>query len=375
MKFKIERNVLSEALFNAAKASSARSSIPALEGVLIHLSDGKITVTGYDLEMGIKCIVEPLEAEEDGEVVVNAKVFGEMIRKMPAGPVELLTENEINVTLRSGSVVYNVVGVSGDQYPNIPELRNDVTFYIGEALLKSMIRQTYHAIATTEIKAVHMGSKFHIEKNRLSVVSVDGVRMAKRDEDVEYDDIDFVVPSKTLGELLRILSDQATEGEGDDAVEKKIAVCIDRSQICFSRDDYVIISRLLEGNFIDYNRIMSFAEETSAVLNAREFAESLDRTLLLNTDRYKCPVICTFENDLLTIDIKTALGKMNDQLKIKYSGAKLEIAFNAKYMIDSLRNSECDEVRIDFCGPLAPIRVRPLNDDSYVGIVLPVRNK
>ncbi len=373
MKFTIERNVLSEALINASKASSARSSIPALEGVLIHLSDGKITVTGYDLEMGIKCIAEPTEAIEEGEVVVNAKIFGEMIRKMPAGIVEISTENEVNVTLRAGTVEYNVVGVSGNQYPNIPELRNDITFYIGESVLKSMIRQTFHAIATTDIKAVHMGSKFHIENNRLSVVSVDGVRMAKREEPVEYEDIDFVVPSKTLGELLRILNDRSDSDKEEE--EKKIAVCIDRSQICFSKDDYMIISRLLEGAFIDYNRIMNFNEDTSAILNAREFSEALDRTLLLNTDRYKCPVICKFENDTLSIDIRTALGKMSDTMKIQYSGAKLEIAFNAKYMIDSLRNSECDEVRVDFSGPLSPIRIKPLNDDSYIGIVLPVRNK
>lgn len=367
MKFTIERNTLSEALTNASKASSARSSIPALEGVMLHLSDGKITVTGYDLEMGIKCIISPAESIEDGEVVVNAKIFGEMIRKMPAGLVEISTENGVNVTLKSGSIVYNVVGVSGDQYPNIPELRNDITFHVDESMLKSMIRQTFHAIATTDIKAVHMGSKFHIEDNSLSVVSVDGVRMAKREEHVEYSDIDFVVPSKTLGELLRILSDEPNE--------KTVAICIDRSQICFSKEDYVIISRLLEGNFIDYKRIMNFEETSTATVNAREFAEALDRTLLLNTDRYKCPVICTFENDRLKIDIKTALGKMSDNIAVKYGGEKLEIAFNAKYMIDSLRSSECDEVKIDFSGPLAPMRIQPLDGKSYVGIVLPVRNK
>lgn len=367
MKFKIERNTLSDALVNASKASSSRSSIPALEGVLINLKNGMITVTGYDLEMGIKCRIKPAEAIEEGEVVVNAKIFGEMIRKMPAGLVEISTENDVNVTLRSGSIIYNIVGVSGNHYPNIPELRNDITFYVGESMLKSMIRQTFHAIATNDIKAVHMGSKFHIENNVLSVVSVDGVRMAKRVEPVQYNDIDFVVPSKTLGELLRMLSDEEND--------KQVAICIDRSQICFSKEDYMIISRILEGNFIDYNRIMNFEETFSAVVNTREFVSSLDRTLLLNTDRYACPVICVFENDELSIDIKTALGQMSDSLKVKYSGQKLEIAFNAKFMIDSLRNSECDEVKLDFTGPLSPIRIKPLGEESYIGIVLPVRNK
>ncbi len=367
MKFKIDRTTLSDALVNASKASSSRSSLPALEGVLINLKNGIITVTGYDLEMGIKCRIKPAEAIEEGEVVVNAKIFGEMIRKMPSGLVEISTENDVNVTLRSGTVVYNVVGISGMQYPNIPELRNDITFYVTENVLLSMIRQTFHAIAVTDIKAVHMGSKFTIKDNVMSVVSVDGVRMAKRVEPVEYNDIAFVVPSKTLGELLRMLS----EDEG----EKKVAICIDRTQICFSKDDYMIVSRILDGNFIDYDRIMNFEATSSAVLNARELSSALDRTLLLNTERYKCPVSCIFENDTVSIDIKTALGQMSDTLNIKYSGPKLEIAFNAKYMIDSLKNSECDKVKVEFTGPLSPIRIRPIDDDSYTGIVLPVRNK
>jgi DNA polymerase-3 subunit beta len=120
---------------------------------------------------------------------------------------------------------------------------------------------------------------------------------------------------------------------------------------------------------------MNFEEKSVAVVNATEFYQSLDRTLVLNTDRYKLPVICTFENDSLNVKIKTSLGGVNENLKVKYGGEKLEIAFNAKFMIDSLKNSECDEVRLEFSGPLSPIRIRPLNDDSYVGIVLPVRNK
>ncbi|MCR5021320.1 DNA polymerase III subunit beta [Ruminococcus sp.] len=366
MKFSIDRSVLSDALVNASKASAVRSTIPALEGVLINLKDNVITITGYDLELGIKCIVSPTEAIEDGEIVVNAKIFGEMIRKMPSGEVEISSEGD-NVTIKSGSVVYNVVGVSGDNYPNIPELKKDITFYVDESVMKSMIRQTIHAVALTDIKPVHMGSKFHIENNILSVVSVDGVRMAKRVEPVEYNDIDFVVPKKTLDEFMKMLSDEPNE--------KKISVCIDRNQICFSKEDYIIISRLLEGNFIDYDKIMNFEEKMTASVNAVDFSTSLDRTLLLNTDKYKCPVICVFENDELHIDIKTSVGKMSDVIPIKYSGEKLEIAFNAKYMIDALNNSECDEVRIDCTGALFPRRIRPMNDDSFVGIVLPVRNK
>ncbi|MBP3855697.1 MAG: DNA polymerase III subunit beta [Ruminiclostridium sp.] len=366
MKFTIEKSVLSEALSSASKACAVRSTIPALEGVLICLKNNEITVTGYDLEIGIKCIIKPEQAVEDGEIVVNAKIFSEMVKKMPSGLVEIASEND-TVTIRCGSNVCDLMGVSGDNYPNIPELKKDISFEVDESVMKSMIRQTIHAVAVTDIKPVHMGSKFHIENNILSVVSVDGVRMAKRTEPVEYSDIDFVVPKKTLDEFMKMLSDEPNE--------KKVTVCIDRNQICFSKEDYMIISRLLEGNFIDYEKIMNFEEKSSAVVNALDFSTALDRTLVLNTDKYKCPVICTFDNDSLHIDIKTSVGKMNIDIPVKYTGDKLEIAFNARYMIDALKNSECDEVRVDFTGPLFPIRIRPLEDDSFVGIVLPVRSK
>lgn len=366
MKFTIDRTTLSDALINASKASAVRSNMPALEGVLINLKKGSITVTGYDLSMGIKCVISPIEAIEEGEIVVNAKIFGEMIRKMPAGAVEIST-NGINVKIRSGDIVFDIAGMSGDDYPNIPDLRKEVTFYMDESVLKSMIRQTIHAVALTDIKPVFMGSKFHIQNNILAVAAVDGVRMAKRTEPCEYKDLDFVVPKKTLDEFMKMLSDEPNE--------KKVSVCIDRNQICFAKEDYTIISRLLEGTFIDYDKIMNFTETSSATVNASDFATALDRTLLLNTDKYKCPVICTFENDKLHIEIKTSIGNLNENLAIKYTGEPMKIAFNAKYMIDALRNSECDEVRVDFTGALQPIRVRPLGDDSFVGIVLPVRNK
>ncbi|MCR4780506.1 MAG: DNA polymerase III subunit beta [Ruminiclostridium sp.] len=366
MKFTIDRTTLSDALMNASKASASRSNMPALEGVLIRLKKDVITVTGYDLSMGIKCIIPPIDIVEEGEIVVNARIFSEMIKRMPAGAVEIST-NDLEVTLRSGEIVYKLSGLSGDDYPNIPELRNNVTFYMDEATFKSMIRQTIHAIAVTDLKPVYMGSNFHIENNILSIASVDGVRMAKRTEPCEYKDLDFVVPKKTLEEFMKMLSDEPNE--------KKISVCIDRNQICLSKEDYTIISRLLEGTFIDYNKIMSFQETSSATVKMSDLASALDRTLLLNTEKYKCPVICTFENDKLHIEIKSAIGNFNENMPVKYTGSPIKIAFNAKYMIDSLRNSECDEIKLDFCGDLQPIRVKPVGDDSYVGIVLPVRNK
>lgn len=368
MKFTAEKNKLSDAIVNAAKASASKSPNPALEGILVNLKDDIITVTGYDLEMGIKSMIPVTESFEEGEIVLNAKVFGEMVRKMPSGaPVLVETIDETNVRVKSGTVEFSLVGISGQEYPNVTELSNDVSFTIKENVLKSMIRQTAYAIATNELKPSYMGSKFDIVDNVLNVVSIDGMRIARRVEPMVHDDLSFIAPAKTLNELLRILSDENTETD--------VLISIDRNQICVQKNDYMILSRLLEGSFIDYMKVMSAPYQQEVIVNVREFAESLDRTLLLVSDRFKNPVMCTFSNNKVEINCKTNIGKINDEIPVKYSGETFTIAFNAKFMIDALKNSECDEVKMLFSGPLAPIKIVPLGEENFTFLVLPIRQK
>lgn len=367
MKFKADKNVLFEAVTSASKACAAKSSITALEGVLFSLKGNNLTVSGYDLEMGITTVV-PVNGLEDGEIVLNAKIVSEMIRKMPSGrEMEFITKDETQLTIRSRQFEFSTTGLSGNEYPNIPDINRDNSFLIKESVLRSMIAQTLYATAQVDIKPVHMGSKFYLSDETLDVVSVDGVRLARRTEKIVAKDFDFVVPAKTLSELIRVLNPEAE----DSFVE----VSIDRNQICFSRKDYRILSRLLEGTFLDYAKTMDFKETSTAVVKAKDFIDALDRTLLLISDRFKNPVICTLENDTLKVFCQTNLGTVNELIPIKYDGERLEIAFNARYMMDALKYSECDEVRLQFVNSLKPIRVLPLGDNSYSALVLPVRIK
>lgn len=368
MKFTADKNKLSDAIVNAAKASASKSPNPALEGILVNLTEGIITVTGYDLEMGIKSMIPVTEAFEDGEIVLNAKVFGEMIRKMPTGkPILIEAGEDCNVTIKSGTVEFNIVGISGQEYPNVTELSNEVSFTIKENVLKSMIRQTAYAIATNELKPSYMGSKFDIVDNVLNVVSIDGMRIARRIEPIQHENLAFIAPAKTLNELLRTLSDENTDTD--------VLVSIDKNQICVQKNDYMILSRLLEGTFIDYMKVMSAPHQQEVIVNVREMAESLDRTLLLVSDRFKNPVMCTFSNNRVEINCKTNIGKINDELSVQYSGEPFTIAFNAKFMIDALKNSECDEVKMLFSGSLAPIKIVPLGEENFTFLVLPIRQK
>ncbi len=368
MKFTIGKSKFSEAINNASKATAHSSPIASLEGILLTLKGKTLTVTGYDLEMGIKSSVEVEEAFGEGEIVVNAKVFGEMVRKMPvSNPIVIEVTDDCNVFMNCGDIELNVVGISGKEYPNIPELKLETSFQIKENILKSMIRQTIHAVSVSDDRPVQKGSLFEITNNTLSVVSVDGVRIARRMEPVEYKDIHFVVPSKTLSELLRILS--------DDTDCQDITICIDRSQISFAREDYIIISRLLEGDFFDYHKVIAFPEKSELKVKAADFISSLDRSLLLISEKFKSPVICSFESGRIIIKCKTGLGRINEKIPAEYNGAAMEIAFYARYMIDAVKNCECDEVKIHFTTPLSPVRVMQPEGDEYTAIVLPVRQK
>lgn len=367
MKFTADRNLLSEAIVNASKVAATHSSIPALEGILINLKNERLTVTGYDLDSGIKNIIPVIKQEREGEVVLNAKLIADMLKKMPSGaPIDFICENETHVTIKCEGVEFKLVGVSGNNYPNLPEMSLETSFTIKENILKSMIRQSIFAVAQNDLKPILTGVLFEIKDNIFNMVAVDGVRIAMRTEKTEYKDLSFVVPTKILNELLRILS--------DDEDGKDITILIDRSQVGFNRDDYITFTRLMDGEFLDYKRFTAFSPVTEAVVNARQFASSLDRVLLL-TEKFKSPVKCIFENDKLIVNCNTNLGSIHEEIKINYPNSKMEIAFNARYMMDALRNSECDEVKLQFTNSLAPIKIVPMSGDDFTYLVMPVKVK
>lgn len=368
MKFTADRNLLSDAIINASKVAASHSSIPALEGILINLKDGKLTVTGYDLDSGIKNIIPVLTAEEEGEVVLNAKLIADMLKKMPSNaPIEFVCEKETHVTIKCEDIEFKLVGVSGNNYPNLPEMSLETSFTVKENVLKSMIRQTVFAVAQNDLKPILTGVLFEVKDNVFNMVAVDGVRIAVRTEKLDYKDISFVVPTKILNELLRILSD-------DEENAKDITVLVDKSQVGFNRDDYITFTRLMDGDFLDYRRFTSFASVTEAVVNTRQFASSLDRVLLL-TEKFKSPVKCVFENDRLTVNCNTNLGSIHEDIKVSYPNPKLDIAFNARFMMDALRNSECDEVKLQFTNSLSPIKIVPISGDDFTYLVMPVKVK
>jgi len=276
MKFSADKSILAEAVIGASKACAVKTAFSALDGVLLNLKGNSLTITGYDLETGIRVNIDVM-GEGDGDIIVESRLFSDMIRRMPENAkitVEVKEGEKVSVSY--GKIRLNIQGTKGENFPNIIELNKNVSFTMKEKTLKNMLSQIDHAIARKDINPALMGARFDVENNMLYIVASDAVRLALRKEPLQFDDIGFIVPEKTVVELTRNLSD-------DD--ESNVDIIIDRNQISFSKENYAIFSRLLDGKFVEYKKLI----DTRA---NREFTDSLERSLLFINERFKSPVVC-----------------------------------------------------------------------------------
>lgn len=365
MKFTVTRSNITEAVSNVQRAVSSKTSIPALECILLTAADGRLELCAYDLELGMTTTI-PAQVEEPGKAALTAKIFFEIVRKTPNETITITVDDKNMASIDSGNSHFSIIGSPAEEFPELPKLTDATGLELPSNVLKGMIRQTLFAVAESDAKPIHQGSLFHSENGVLDLVSVDGYRLAKRSEPVDFkEDISFVVPGKTLGEILRLLKDT------DDAVQ----ISAGRRHILFTIDNYTVISSLLEGEFLNYKAAIPADSKTEVIIKTREMIESVERVSLLITDRLKSPVRCQFADNEINLLCAAAMGRASDQLEAEISGESVEIGFNNRYLLDALRNTECDEVKIQLGGPLSPMKIVPKDGDSFLFLVLPVRLK
>lgn len=363
MQFTIEKRTLSEAVGNLQRAVSTKTSIPALEGILIRTGEEKITLSAYDLEIGMQTEL-PAVITEPGAIILTAKLFSEIVRKSPAEDLTVETDDRFTATITSGVSCFTIIGMNPAEFLEFPKITDAETVRIPSNVLKSMIRQTLFAVADSNAKPIHQGSLFKIEDNMLDVVSVDGYRLALRREAIQFSgSIDFVVPGKTLSEVLKLLHD-------DDSI---VEIFPSRRHILFKIANYTVLSALLEGEFLDYKAALPKDSKTEAIVSTRTLIDSVERVSLLITDRLKSPVRCVFSADTIKLLCATTMGRANDQIEAKINGEPIEIGFNNKYLLDALRAAESDEVRMQLGGPISPMLILPKEGDAFSFLVLPVR--
>ena len=365
MKFTVNKSDITEAVSNIQRAVSTKTSIPALEGILLSATETGLELCAYDLELGITTVI-PAFVMEPGKAVLSAKLFSDIVRRTPAETVTVSVDEKNMATLESGYSRFSIIGIPAEEFPELPKLSDSTQISLPGALLKSMIRQTLFAIAESDAKPIHQGSLFSLENGILDVVSVDGYRQAVRREPVDFsEDLSFVVPGKTLSELLKLIKDS----------EEPVEISAGRRHILFKIDNYTVISSLLEGEFLNYKAAIPPESQTEVVLKTREAIDSVERVSLLITDRLKSPIRCLFDNNEVKLNCTTSMGRASDQLDVEMTGQSVEIGFNNRYLLEALRNTECDEVKVQLGGPLSPMKVVPKEGDSFLFLVLPVRLK
>lgn len=365
MKFTVNKGEITDAVMNIQRAVSSKTTIPALEGILITTQGNGLELSAYDLELGITTFI-PSNNEENGSIVLSARVFSEIVRKSPADIVTVSVDDKNIATIESGQSSFNIIGIAAEEFPEFPKISDSTSIKLSGELLKGMIRQTVFAVADSDSKPIHQGSLFNIKDGKLEMVSVDGYRLAKRTENIDFnEELNFVVPGKTLHEIVKLIGD----------TEENIDVAAGSRHIMFKIDNYTVISSLLEGEFLDYNRAIPAETTIEVTVNTREAIESVERVSLLITDRLKSPLRCTFEGNSISFLCTTSMGRASDSIPASITGGSVEMGFNNRYLLDALKNTECDEIKIQLNGALSPMKIVPKEGDNFLFLVLPVRLK
>lgn len=368
MKFQCSTALLSQACQNVQRAVSTKTSIPAVEGILIKALGNELILTGYDLEIGIKTSINA-SVEEQGSIILNAKILCEILRNLPDGTVKFESDDRNLAIISSGNTKYQIMGIASDEYPELPTVKGGFPIVISQKLLKEMVKQTIFAVASTDSKVVYTGIKFELTQNEIKLIAVDGFRMAIRKEAIDYqgEDVSFIVPSKTLSEVIKL----AVSDDSDDY----ISMGIGKRHILFEMGGYSITSRLLEGEFLNYKAAIPVTASTRVKIDTKSFINSIERASLIISDKTKSLVSCIFDDNMVKVSSVASLGTANDRAEAEIEGNRVEIGFNNRYLLDALKACDTDMVRIELNGSISPILILPPEGDGFVFLVLPVRLK
>ena len=365
MKFTCEKALLQAAISTTSRAVSPKSSIPALEGILVEAGND-LRLTGYNLETGIRTVV-PAEIQEQGTLVLGARLFGEIVRKMPDDMVTFQDDNYM-VNIKCGMSEFNILGTDPEEFPELPTVEYQNSLVLPQSKLKAMISQTLFAVSDNESRPIHTGSLFEVDDNGLTIVSVDGYRLALRHEVIQKKEgapeFSFVVPGAALSEVEKICSD----------VDESASVTQGARHVMFKVGDTMLVSRRLEGEFLAYRQAIPRNNTIHVVGETRALLSSIDRVSLIISDKLKSPLRCVFDNGVLKITTKTAIGDAYDECPIDGDGEGLEIGFNNKYLMDALKAAPADKVRLELTTGVSPCVILPTEgEENFLYMVLPVR--
>jgi len=346
-----------------SKAVPGKTTMPILECILIDASKGEITLTANDMDLGIETKIEGRIIEK-GIIALDAKIFLEIVRKLPDNDITIETESNFNTIITCEKAKFNIMGKSGDDFSYIPFIERNDPVVVSQFTLKEVIRQTIFSIGDSDGNKMMSGELFEIKDNILKVVSLDGHRISIRKIELKnnYEDEKVIVPGKTLNEISKILT-----GEAD----KDVSIFFTDKHIIFEFDQTTVVSRLIEGDYFKIEQMLSSDYETKVRINKKEFLSCIDRATLLVKEGDKKPIIINITDTDMELKINSSIGSMNENIDITKTGKDIMIGFNPKFLIDALKVIDEEEIDMYMVNPKAPCFIKD-EEQSYTYLILPV---
>ena len=367
MRFTCEKSILVAVLNIIGRTVAQKSALSAIEGILCR-AHGNLSLTGYNMETAITYEIDA-EVTDIGECILPAKLFGDIIRRLPEGPVTVVVDDNYKVSIRAGYASFTISAENADDYPELPDVGEGRPVRIPQAALKELIGGTIFAVSENQGRPIHTGVKFEVADDTVSAIAVDGFRLARRTyhcEEATGRTLNFVVPAQGLKEVEKILQDT------DDFV----AFTLGSKHILFQMGSATLICRLLEGEFLDWRRVVPANCPIKLTAHVGDLASSIERVGLIVSEKYKSPVRCVFSDNVLMLRTNTTIGAAEDRCAIAGDGKELEIGFNVRYLADALRVIPSEEITMELTNGLSPIVFTPVDDKhDFAYMVLPVRIK
>lgn len=363
MKLRIKKSNLLNGVQIVSKAVPGKTTMPILECILIDASKGEIKLTANDMELGIETIIEG-EIIEKGIIALDAKIFLEIVRKLPDNFITIESDSSLNTVITCEKSQFNIVGKSGDDFSYLPQIERTNNVVISQFALKEVIRQTIFSTADNDNNKLMTGELFEINENHLKVVSLDGHRISLRSIELKdnYAPLKVVVPGKTLNEISKIIT-----GEAD----KDVVIYFTDKHVLFEFDNTIVLSRLIEGEYFKIDQMLSTDYETKMTINKREFLDCIDRATLMVKEGDKKPIIINITDSSMELKIKSTIGSMDETIDITKEGKDIMIGFNPKFLIDALKVIDDETIDIYMMNAKAPCLIRD-KENSYIYLVLPV---
>ena len=368
MKITVSKDSLSEAVFNLLRVVGVKSTMPVLEGILLSAKEGNLTLTAYNLEMGMKKEIF-CNCEKPGEIVIKARLLSDILRRMGGSQIEIETDEKLMCHIKSDDTVFDIMGMEASDFPELPTVNEGADISIESKVLCEMVKGTIFAVSQVEgSRPIYTGLNISVENGIIQFVAIDGYRLAIRKEKTSIEkNVNFVVSGKAISEVVKLAEES----------EDEIKIVIGKRLISFLIGEYVFIARLFDGEYVDYKKVLPENFKQSVKLNKNELVNSVERVSLLINDAFSTPLRFLLDEEEATLSCATSIGRAKETFKINLNGTPFEIGLNSRYLLDALKACDDGKITFKFNGSSAAVTIMPEDESSedFLYLIMPLRLK